>query len=210
MRLRVLIQALALLTLTFAGLLIFWFSQSPANSQFPDKPTLLDTDNPYADLFIPAFKLLDSNGDQTDQTVLEGQYTVLDFFYTSCPLICPTMSAAMKQVQDETAGTNLKLMSVSIDPEVDTPDTIKQYSEGFKADPDRWRFLTGDIDTISLMLMGIGFDIGSLNTDEGFRNIDHPATLILLGPDRHVLKLFRYSDPDQLADLIKTARELAG
>ena len=190
--------------------MIFWFTQKPKPSQYPAKPTLLDTDNPYAQLIIPAFKLIDSNGNEVDQSILDGQYTVLDFFYTSCPLICPTMSAAMKEVQNATADTSLKLLSISIDPEVDTPAIIKHYSEAFSADPDRWRFLTGNKDTVSILLMGIGFDLGALSTDEGFRNIDHPATLILLGPDRHVLKLYRYSDPDQLADLIKTARELAG
>ena len=210
MRPRVLIQSLLLLILTFAGIMVFYIYAKPKPTQYPSTPTLLDTDNPYAELFIPSFRLTDSNNEIISESILDGQYTVVDFFYTSCPLICPGMSAAMREVQNETAGTNLKLLSISIDPEVDTVEVIKRYSDAFKADPDRWRFTTGDKEMISMLLMGMKFDLGKLNEDDGFRNIDHPSTLILLGPDRHVIKLYRYSDPDQLADLIKTARELAG
>ena len=199
-----------LMLLTFTGIMLFYIIAKPKPNQYPLSPTLLDTDNPYSSLLIPAFKLTDSNGDPIDETILDGKYTVIDFFYTSCPLICPTMSAAMKQVQNATTDTNLQLLSISIDPSVDTPEVIKNYSQAFDADPDRWRFVTGNMDTISILLMGMSFDLGALDTEDGFRNINHPATLILLGPDRHVVKLFRYSDPDQLAELIKTAHELAG
>lgn len=210
MRPRVLIRSMILMLITFSGIAAFYVYSKPKPTQFPTKPMLLDTDNPYAALLIPAFKLTDSNNNTIDETILDGQYTVIDFFYTSCPLICPTMSKAMQEVQDATAGTNLKLLSISIDPQVDTPEVIKNYSNAFQADPDRWRFVTGDMDTISILLMGMSFDLGTLSTDDGFRNIDHPSTLILLGPDRHVIKLYRYSDPDQLAELIETARKLAG
>ena len=210
MRPRVIIQSLTLLLLTFAALLIFWITQKPHPTQYPKAPTLLDTDNPYADLYIPAFKLTDADGNTIDQTILEGQYTLIDFFYTSCPLICPGMTAAMRQVQDATTDTKLKLLSISIDPEVDTPEIIKRYSQAHKADPDRWTFATGDMEMITILLMGMNFDMGALSTDKGYRNIDHPSTLILLGPDRHVISLYRYSDPDQIEALIKKAHELAG
>ncbi len=210
MRPKAILTSILLMLATFIGLVIFWFTQKPAPSQYPDKPTLAEGQNPYADLFIPPFRLTDTTNTVLDESILDGQYTVIDFFYTSCPLICPGMSAAMKKIQDETVGTNLKLMSISIDPEVDTPEVIANYSQAFKADPERWRFATGDTEMISMLLMGVKFDLGKLDTEDGFRNIDHPTTLILLGPDRHVVKLYGYSDPDQIADLIKTARELAG
>ena len=210
MRPKAILTSILLMLATFVGLVIFWFTQRPTPSQFPSKPTLAEGQNPYADLFIPPFRLTDSTNTVLDESIIDGQYTVIDFFYTSCPLICPGMSAAMKHIQDETVGTNLKLLSISIDPEVDTPEVIANYSQAFKADPDRWRFTTGDSDMISMLLMGVKFDLGKLDTEDGFRNIDHPTTLILLGPDRHVVKLYRYSDPDQIAELIKTAREFAG
>lgn len=206
---RVLIRSMILMLLTFTGIVVFWLIAKPKPAQYPNAPTLIDNDNPYASLYLPPFTLTDSNGDTLDESVLDGKYTVVDFFFTSCPLICPSMSTAMREVQNATSDTDLQLLSISIDPETDTPEIIKRYAEAYKADPDRWRFTTGNMEMISILLMGMNFELGELNTDDGFRNIDHPATLILLGPDRHVIKLYRYADPEQLAELIKTARELA-
>ena len=199
-----------LMVLTFIGILIFWFVAKPQPQQLSDKPELVAGDNPYADLFIPAFTLTDSNGNQVDQTILDGKYTVVDFFYTSCPLICPGMTAAMREIQNTTTDTNLQLLSISIDPTVDTPEKIHTYANAYKADPKRWRFTTGEPDMITILLMGVNFNLGALSTDDGFRNIDHPSSLLLIGPDRHVIGLYRFSDPDQMEELIEKARELAG
>ena len=200
-----------LMLVTFTGILVFWFIAKPQPPQpLSDKPELIEGDNPYADLFLPAFTLTDSQNNQVNQTILDGRYTLVDFFYTSCPLICPGMTAAMRQVQDATADTDLQLLSISIDPEVDTPEKINIYANAYKADPARWRFTTGDPDMISILLMGVNFNLGALNTDDGFRNIDHPSSLLLIGPDRHVIGLYRFSDPDQMEELIEKARELAG
>ncbi len=205
---KVLFRSAVLLVITFVGILIFWMNVKPSTPQTANLPIQLD-DNPYASLYIPSFTLTDSLGNEIDQSIMDGKYTVLDFFYTSCPLICPSMSAAMKEVQTATAGTDLQLLSISIDPSVDTPEVIERYASAFHANPDRWRFVTGNMEMITILLMGLSFDLGELSTDDGFRNINHPAKLILIGPDRHVIKLYSYADPDQLAELIKTARQLA-
>ncbi len=214
MQLKTIIRSIILLVLTFIGLLVFYMIQSKnANNQpdsFPDAPIQIDqSDNPYASLFIPPFRLTNAQGEIIDDSILDGKYTVVDFFYTSCPLICPGMTAAMKKIQDETAGTDVQLLSISIDPEYDTPEVIKGYSEAYKADPNRWTFATGDPDMISIILAGVQFQLSSLKTDEGFRDIGHPATILLIGPDRHAIKLYRYSDPDDVALLIETAKKLS-
>lgn len=210
MRPRVLVRSLILMLVTFAGILIFWYAAKPAPETLPDIPILEAGDNPYADLAFPKFTLTDRQGNPVDQSWMDGHYTVVDFFYTSCPLICPGMSAAMRELQNATTDTDLRLLSISIDPQVDTVPVIKRYAEGFKADPQRWKFTTGDMDMITIMLMGVNFDLGGLDTKNGFRNIDHPSSLILFGPDRRVIGLYRYSDPDEMAELVRKAHELAG
>ena len=209
---QVIFRSLLLMVLTFVGILVFWFMQRPtgASNQFTQTPTLLDADNPYATLFLPSFRLTDAQGVVIDESVLKGKYTAVDFFYTSCPLICPGMTAAMKRIQDETDGTDLQLLSISIDPAVDTTEVLKDYSEAYKADPDRWRFANGTPEMLNLILAGVGFDLTDLSTDEGFRNIGHPSTILLIGPDLHAIKLYRYSDPDEIDELIQTAHKLAG
>lgn len=208
---RVFIRSMILLVITFIGIMVYWFTFAPKTGGTSGQIIDLDAnDNPYAALFIPSFTLTDREGNEFDESYLEGKYTVVDFFYTSCPLICPGMSAAMRDIQDATAGTGVQLLSVSIDPEVDTPDVMKTYANGFRADPQRWKFGRGTPDMTQILLMGVNFHLGELNTDDGFRNIDHPSSLLLVGPDRHVIGLYRYSDPDEVNALIEKARELAG
>jgi protein SCO1/2 len=120
------------------------------------------------------------------------------------------MSAVMRDIQFETEDIGLQLLSISIDPEVDTPQVLKNYANGFRADPARWKFGRGTDEMTQILLMGVGFELGSLNTDDGFRNIDHPSSLLLVGPDKHVIGLYRYSDEDEVRALIEKARELAG
>jgi len=208
---RVFIRSLVLLVITFAGILIYLFVFAPQPQGLPtDQLIDLNEDNPYSALYIPDFRLVDRNGEEFDDTYLDGKYTIVDFFYTSCPLICPGMSAVMRDIQYATEGTDIQLLSISIDPEVDTPEVLKNYANGFKADPARWKYGRGTVDMTQILLMGVGFELGALNTEDGFRNIDHPSSILLVGPDRHVIGLYRYSDPDEVQELIEKARELAG
>jgi cytochrome oxidase Cu insertion factor (SCO1/SenC/PrrC family) len=208
---RVFIRSLALLVITFAGILVYLFVFAPKQGTMPSDQLIdLNEDNPYSQLFLPDFKLVDRNGVEFDESFLDGKYTVVDFFYTSCPLICPGMSAVMRDIQFATEDTDIQLLSISIDPEVDTPEVLKNYANGFKADPLRWKFGRGTPDMTQILLMGVGFDLGNLNIENGFRIIDHPSSILLVGPDRHVIGLYRFSDPDEVDALIEKARELAG
>jgi cytochrome oxidase Cu insertion factor (SCO1/SenC/PrrC family) len=208
---RVFIRSLVLLVITFAGILVYLFVFAPKQGTMPSDQLIdLNEDNPYSQLFLPDFKLVDRNGVEFDETFLDGKYTVVDFFYTSCPLICPGMSAVMRDIQFATEDTDIQLLSISIDPEVDTPEVLKNYANGFKADPLRWKFARGTPDMTQILLMGVGFDLGNLNIEDGFRMIDHPSSILLVGPDRHVIDLYTFSDPDQIQELIEKARELAG
>ena len=208
---RVFLRSLILLVITFAGIMLYMFVFAPRYSN--KQPNIIDLNNdpnPYSSLYLPSFTLTDRNGEEFTESFLDGKYTVVEFFYTSCPLICPTMTAAMRDIQFATEDIGLQLLSVSIDPEVDTPEVMNNYANGFKADPERWKFGRGTPDMTQIMLMGVGFELGNLDTSDGVRNIDHPSSLLLVGPDRHVIGLYRYSDPDDMERLIEKARELAG
>ncbi|MEZ6319414.1 MAG: SCO family protein [Phycisphaerales bacterium] len=165
---------------------------------------------------VPAFGLTDQNGNPVDESILDGRYTVVDFIFTSCPLYCPTMTAEMKRIQDATAGTGLRFLSLSIDGEVDTPERLLAWGEAYGADPDRWVFATGAPASVWAIARTLGFDV-SLEDDDITKadgsvaaNINHPTRLILVGPDRRVIDMAAYTVPGEVDALIAKARKLAG
>ena len=108
-------------------------SRSTASYEVPDV-TLVNQDGEKVQLS----ELLD-----TDQPVM------LNFIFTTYTAICPAMSATFAGVQKELGDDSqkLRMISVSIDPEYDTPERLREYAERFQAGP-QWQFLTGDIEDI--------------------------------------------------------------
>lgn len=173
---------------------------------------------PPSDLVMPPFSATDQDGLPVDQTLLEDGYTVVDFFFTSCPTWCPAMTAAMQFIQDSTTDTSVRFFSLSIDGATDTPEQLRRYIEGYAVDPDRWTFATAPpADVAKVVTDGLGFD---LSLDPGMiitkadgttgPMINHPTRLLLIGPNRQVIGLFRHDDPDELELLISESRRLAG
>ena len=101
-------------------------------------------------------------------------------------------------------------MSISIDGDVDTPEAIDAYADQYGCDKDRWSFATGDPSIVASMVMdGLKFDLGDPNdSEDAGRLINHPTRLILLGPDRKVIGLYRYDDSDEVDELIVDAKKL--
>jgi protein SCO1/2 len=97
---------------------------------------------------LPAFQLTDQNGRQVSLDDLKGKVWLADFVYTTCPGPCPLITAHMAQLQRKLPpGADIRLVSISTDPQGDTPPVLKAYAEKFGA-TDRWTFLTGPKDQV--------------------------------------------------------------
>jgi protein SCO1/2 len=165
---------------------------------------------------FPDFALVDQDGRPVTENILVGRVTIVDFMFTHCPAICPRMSYEVQQLNEKLAGTGVRFMSVSVDPEHDTPAVLKKYAQNHNADPSRWTFLTGDFATVERVLRnGLKFEVQhnpeqplTLEDGSSMPNIVHPSQLILVGPDRQVLALYRYDDASQLEALAARARAI--
>jgi len=94
---------------------------------------------------VPEFSLTDQNGQTVTNADLRGKIWIADFIFTRCKGPCPLMTARMLEMQKALTKTpEVKLVSVTVDPEYDTPEVLKGYAGANFADPDRWKFLTGD------------------------------------------------------------------
>ena len=100
---------------------------------------------------LPDVMLTNQYGEKVSTaTLLGGDETVmLNFIFTSCTTICPVLSATFSQVQNKYGSQidNVKMISISIDPEYDTPERLNQYAQRFHA-KEGWTFLTGDLETV--------------------------------------------------------------
>lgn len=93
---------------------------------------------------MPDFTLLDQDGRALQLSSLRGQLVAVDFIYTRCPLpdVCPRLSANFARLQRR-FGLRVALLSITLDPEHDTPEVLTDYAHRWRADPKNWRFLTG-------------------------------------------------------------------
>lgn len=95
---------------------------------------------------IEDFTFTNQDGEPISKKDLEGKVWVADFVFTNCADVCPPMTANMAKLQDmikEEGLEDVEIVSFSVDPEVDTPETLKEYGKKFNADFDNWSFLTG-------------------------------------------------------------------
>jgi len=94
---------------------------------------------------VPRFSLVGLSGQEVTRKVLEGKVWVANFIFTSCRLTCPQQSATMARLQaDLQAEPDIRLVSITVDPDHDTPEVLARYATRFHADPRRWLFLTGE------------------------------------------------------------------
>jgi protein SCO1/2 len=127
---------------------------------------------------IPDVELIDQSGTSVSlRAVLDADQPIaLNFIFTTCTTICPVMTATFAQMRRElgNSGDQLRLVSISIDPEYDRPDKLKAYSEQFRAG-EGWDFLTGDSADIVQVLKSFDSYAGS--------KMNHQPVTLLKSPD---------------------------
>ena len=135
--------------------------------------------------------------------------------FTSCPTICPTLSRHMARVQQRTAslGDRLHLVSISVDPAVDTPERLAEYGRRYGYDPRRWHFVTGEATALQTIAAdGFRVALGQIPTAGQGRpqdfNILHSANLMLVDGEGRLRGLYR-ADDDGLTELVREASALA-
>lgn len=111
---------------------------------------------------VTEFSLTDATGAPFTLTRLAGKIWVADFIFTSCAGICPVMTGNMSALHDRfSSESGVEYLSVSVDPETDTPEVLANYAREHGADPQRWHFLTGPEDAIHRLAVE-GFKVGSM------------------------------------------------
>jgi protein SCO1/2 len=167
----------------------------------PDKITRIVKDGKvtYDTTFHKLKELTLTN--QLGQTVslnkdLKGKILVIDFIFTTCPTVCPRLSANMKDIQKAYIKKNPELVqfiSISVDPKRDTVQALRAYADRFDADHDRWWFLTGDSKTIFDYAQNeLGLTLQPSDANDGA--FDHSVQMILVDTARNIRGYFNGMD----------------
>lgn len=152
---------------------------------------------------MPPFSLTDQAGRTVQLADFLGKVVVVDFIYTRCPLpdVCPRLSATFASVSKKLAGRDVEFLSITIDPQFDTPAVLTEYARRWQADGATWRFLTGTPQQIQSVAQQFGL---VYFPDEG--SITHTVATAVIGRDGTLLaKIDGRYRPDQLRALVEHA-----
>jgi protein SCO1 len=136
---------------------------------------------------LPPFLFKDAQGRSVDLNTFKGVAFAFTFIFTRCPSpnLCPLLSHKFQTVQSLLKESKCKLLSVSIDPEHDTPETLARYAKGFGADPGIWSFATGSQTEISRLALSLGADFWE---EQGV--FSHYLRTVVVGADGTVRAIF--------------------
>ncbi len=131
---------------------------------------------------ISDFTLTDQSGEDFGTAQLRGKVWIADLIFTSCPSICPVMSSQMANLHRRLDEPDVRFVSISVDPAVDTPEVLHAYAERYGADTSRWTFLTGTVEDVNRVVhLSFRLPMGErMDRDDGTYDILHTGRFLLI------------------------------
>ena len=124
------------------------------------------------------FTLYDTNYNLFDKNSLQNKWHLVFFGYSKCPIFCPEILAKMNNIANRMQGTDILFTMISIDPDNDSPEHLKEYLAGINP---KFVGITGDIENVKVLANQLNLVIGEYDMDSD--HIEHSSNLALLGPD---------------------------
>ena len=156
---------------------------------------------------VPSFQFTNQNGQPFGSAQLAGKIWIADFIYTTCPGPCPMISSRMSELQKPLEKTDVHLVSLSVDPEKDTPAILHSYAERLQAAPGRWDFLTGPKSAI-YKLSHDGFKLAVSDGSDAQGIPVHSTRMVLV--DRHgaIRGYYDATEPEAVTKLVADTNHL--
>ena len=152
---------------------------------------------------VPVFSFINQDGDPFTEKDLYDKITVLDFIFTSCPGPCPIMTQNMTGLyQDFDQVEEVQFVSITVDPDVDTQEILKQYAKINGVKDDRWQFITSSIEAIKDLKKN-GFMLYAEELPRG-----HAIKFVLIDQNGQIRKYFDGTEEASMAVLRKDITNL--
>lgn len=151
---------------------------------------------------VPDFTFTTQEGKPLSKADLLGKVWIADFIFTRCPGPCPVMSSRMAEISRELGkAKEVRLVSVTVDPEHDTPSVLRGYADRLQADPGRWIFLTGTREKIGdFTTKGM---LQALATDPSDpANTVHSTRFLVIDREGRIRSVRRLDEPELVQKLL--------
>ena len=129
---------------------------------------------------VPAFEFINQEGKTITNETYAGKVYVVEFFFSTCPSICPIMNRKMLSIQDAFFGnSNFGIASISITPEIDTPAVLKTYAKNQGILHRNWHLLTGVSEEVVYALSNNGFSLYAGKSDGDHGGFEHSGSICI-------------------------------
>ncbi|MCC3355579.1 SCO family protein [Bacillus sp. REN16] len=194
-------KSIGILFALVAGFTLLWIGTDGLHAFTAEKARIIDLEREQPKL--PSATLIDSNSDTFNLKELEGKYTLITFMYTSCRDVCPVLERNFAEIYENipknVLGKEVVLVSISFDPENDSPTVLKSYSDHFGADGDQWKMATIQ-DGEELQAVLDTLDVIVIPNEYG--GYEHNSAFYVVNPDGKLTNIFDYQQPQTVVEYL--------
>jgi protein SCO1 len=162
---------------------------------------------------VGPFEFTERSEHAVTQGTLRGKVWIVGCFFTCCTDSCPKLSASLARLQSELAKEpDVRLVSLTVDPTTDTPETLGRYATAYNADTERWLFLTGTDDAVRSFVrerLKLGAEKNTAADATPGNRVLHDPKLTLVDKRGHISGYFDGTDPAAVGRLKLAAERLA-
>ncbi len=151
---------------------------------------------------VPDFRFTSHLGKPLTLADMKGKVWVASFFFTDCKKICPMMTAELSRLQEDYGKAGLKIVSVSVNPETDTPEKMAAHAQDIGADSDIWLFLTGEKQKI------IDFSVKGFHLPADQDPNSHSQRFALVDREGRIRGYYRSDDEKEIKSLHEAIQNL--
>ena len=145
---------------------------------------------------VPDFSLTDQTGHAYGTNDLKGHIYIADFFFTSCPNICPTMTKTLVKVQEKFKGRDIvRILSFSLDPKRDSAARLATYARQYGINNTQWHLLTGDKNYVLGLMPGFLLQSAEYGKEE--KDIYHSEFMLLVDEEGHIRGVYNGAKNDE-------------
>lgn len=140
--------------------------------------------NLYTVMKVPDFELTDQNNKKITNRDMLGKVYLVEFFFSRCPTICPVMNMNMRAIENGINNPDFGIISISIDPENDTPELLKEHARKIGVKSPNWHFLTGNRDDIGKIADQFNIYVG--DKEDESESLNHSGMIALVDQEGNI------------------------